>query len=426
MSEFARLPDIDGVAARMMNLVDETTTRRLFVNDMRGPLYSVSYDGASVALYVDTNASAWGHPVQSSGRERGFQSFTFHPQFGRAGAPGYGRFYTFTDTSNMTPEPDFLPAGGDKPTHDTVLLEWTAKDPSAATYDGGPPRVLFRIRQPFANHNAGHLAFDPTAAAGSTEAGLLLITIADGGSGGDPFNMAQNLGSAFGKMFRIDPLGTNGHATQCGIPSDNPFVARAGALPKSMPTASATPALRVGREDAKPLPRRHRPEHRREGDAGAEGRQPRLERLGGLVQFVGRQAVEAEGRRGDPAVTFPFAEYGQLDPLLQPQSAACGLVIYRGTAIPQVANRVLFTDNPSGEMFYVSADDLPEGGQDPIRRVLVRTPAGDRTFLQVIQETNAAQGKTPATRADLRLNAALDDQILMINKGDGVIRRMVR
>ena len=43
--EFAALPDIAGVAARMMNLVNEPGTRRLFVNDMRGPIYSVSYDG---------------------------------------------------------------------------------------------------------------------------------------------------------------------------------------------------------------------------------------------------------------------------------------------------------------------------------------------------------------------------------------------
>ena len=45
VAEFASIPDVDGVAARMMLLVDEPGTRRLFVNDMRGPLYSVSYDG---------------------------------------------------------------------------------------------------------------------------------------------------------------------------------------------------------------------------------------------------------------------------------------------------------------------------------------------------------------------------------------------
>ena len=38
--EFATLPDVGGEAARMMLLVDEPGTRRLFVNDMRGPLYT--------------------------------------------------------------------------------------------------------------------------------------------------------------------------------------------------------------------------------------------------------------------------------------------------------------------------------------------------------------------------------------------------
>ena len=66
--EFASIPDIDGQAARMMLLVDEPGTRRMFVNDMRGPLYSVSYDGKTVGLYLDINAPAWGVSVQSQGQ----------------------------------------------------------------------------------------------------------------------------------------------------------------------------------------------------------------------------------------------------------------------------------------------------------------------------------------------------------------------
>jgi hypothetical protein len=138
----------------MMLLVNEPGTKRLFVNDMRGPLYAVSYDGKTVTPYVDINASNWGVNVQSQGRERGFQSFAFHPQFNQPGTRGYGKFYTYTDSSNMQPKPDFVPAGGMN-THDTVLFEWTAKNPAAATYDGGPPREIVRFRQPFANHNAG-------------------------------------------------------------------------------------------------------------------------------------------------------------------------------------------------------------------------------------------------------------------------------
>ena len=53
--------------------------------------------------------------------------------------------YTFTDTTNQTPNPDFT-TPNPKSTHDTVLLEWTAKTPSAAAYDGGAPRELFRLR----------------------------------------------------------------------------------------------------------------------------------------------------------------------------------------------------------------------------------------------------------------------------------------
>ena len=132
VAEFASISDAGGEAARMMLLVNEPGTRRLFVNDMRGPLYSVSYDGKTVVKYVDINAPNWAVSVQSQGRERGFQSFAFHPQFGQPGMRGYGKFYTYTDSSNMQPKPDFVPAGGMN-THDTVLLEWTAKNAAAVS-----------------------------------------------------------------------------------------------------------------------------------------------------------------------------------------------------------------------------------------------------------------------------------------------------
>jgi hypothetical protein len=171
IAEFASVPDVDGQPARMMLLVDEPGTRRLFVNDMRGLLYSVSYDGRRVVKYLDIGDARWNVPVQSMGNERGFQSFAFHPQFNQAGARGFGKFYTYLDTTNMTPAPDFIP-DAPKHTHDTVLLEWTAKNPAAATYDGSPPRELMRFRQPFANHNAGHLGFNPLAAPGSGDSAL--------------------------------------------------------------------------------------------------------------------------------------------------------------------------------------------------------------------------------------------------------------
>lgn len=426
--EFASVPDIDGVAARMMNLVNEPGTRRLFVNDMRGPLYSVSYDGKAVTLYLDINDPKWGVSVQSMGRERGFQSFTFHPQFAQPGTRGFGRFYTYTDTSNQTPPADFT-TSNPATTHDTVMLEWTAKTPGAAAYDGDAPRELFRLRQPFANHNAGHIAFDPLAAPGSPDFGLLYIGVADGGSGGDPMRLSQNLGSAFGKILRIDPVGPvlpdrpASANKKYGIPTSNPFVRTSAALPEIYAYGVRNP-------------QRFTWDSRNRNMFLADIGQNIVEEISlvtpganlgwneweGSFRFIGRQAVSEEKPRSDPTVTFPIVEWGQNDPLLQPNSAASGLVVYRGTPIPQLSNLVIFTDMPSGEIFYVNADKLPAGGQDPIRRILLNSNGSAKTMLAVIQEKNKMQGKTPATRSDLRLSLGPDNQVFLLNKGDGTIR----
>ena len=118
--------------------------------------------------------------------------------------------------------------------------------------------------------------------------------------------------------------------------------------------------------------------------------------------------MDLNKRRSDPTVTYPIAEYGQLDPLLQAQSAVTGVHVYRNNAIPQLTNLLLFGDFPSGEIFYLQADKLPSGGQDGIRRILLNDGGEAKTFLKVIQEKNAKQGKTPTTRADLRFGAGPD------------------
>src|SRR3982751_2282716 len=47
-AEFATIPDSNGEAPRMMHLIDEAGTKRLFVSTMRGPIFAVSYDGKTV------------------------------------------------------------------------------------------------------------------------------------------------------------------------------------------------------------------------------------------------------------------------------------------------------------------------------------------------------------------------------------------
>ena len=313
--EFAALPDVDGAPARMMLLVDEPGTGRLFVNDMRGVLYHVSYDGGTVTRYLDLTASQWGLSVQARGNERGFQSFAFHPQFNQPGTPGFGKLYTYVDTSNKTPTPDFV-SGGGSDAHDTILLEWTAGNPTGESYDGGPPRELLRFEQPFGNHNGGQLGFNPLASAGEPEFGLLYIGAADGGSGGDPLDLAQNLGQAFGKILRIDPLGSDSANGRYGIPADNPFTGEAGTLPEIYAYGVRNPQ-RFGWDPATG--------NMFLADIGQNiveeiSLVTRGANLGwndweGSYRFISRREVSLVDARGEAGLTYPVAEYGQAGPL---------------------------------------------------------------------------------------------------------------
>lgn len=427
--EFATLPDIEGVPARMMLLIQEPGTTNLLVNDMRGPLYRVSADGRTVTPYVNIDDPQWGVDVQSQGRERGFQSFAFHPQFNESGTSGYGKFYTWGDVTDKTPQPDFTPGGeGDaRDSHDMVLLEWSAKNPSAATYDGEKPRELFRLQHPYGNHNGGQVAFNPLARPGQPDFGMLYVGNADGGSGGDPMNLAQNMQSIFGKILRIDPMGRNSRNGKYGIPADNPFVSRgAGALPEIYASGVRNPqrfgwdpangtmyVADIGQgtvEELSPVPKG--------GNLGWNVWE-------GSFRFAGRSSVDTSAPRSDRAMTYPIAEYDHTDPILTNRAAATGVIVYRGSRIPELQNRILFGDMPSGEVFHVSADSAALWGQNHIRRVLFNDQGEAKTLLQLIQQKNTQQGKQPASRSDMRFGTGPDDQIFLLNKGDGVIRLLL-
>jgi glucose/arabinose dehydrogenase len=423
--EFATIPDIKGEAPRLMHLVDEPGTRRIFVSVMTGQLYSISYDGKVVTPYLDVSAPNWNVSVQSDGAERGVQSFAFHPQFAQQGTPGYGRFYTYTDTSNVTPKPDFV-TPGPKRTHDTVLLEWTAKTPTAASYDGGAPRELFRAAHPFGNHNGGQIGFNPLAKSGTPEFGLLYVGFADGGSGGDPMNLAQNMSSAFGKILRIDPLGTNSANGRYGIPASNPFVKDA-----KPDTVAEIYALGVRN------PQRFSWDTKDGRLYVADIGQNAVEEISPVTSganlgwnkweasfpYVDGQ-VDASRQRDEPGLTWPVVEFDHRDTLFQ-RAAITGVCFYRGTAIRELQHLMIFGDNPSGQIFYVDADKLPNGGQAAIRQVLFNDKGTRKTLLQLIQERNTKQGKEPAARADLRFGQGPDGQIFVLNKRDGVIRLFV-
>jgi glucose/arabinose dehydrogenase len=289
---------------------------------------------------------------------------------------------------------------------------------------------LIRIQQPFGNHNGGQIGFNPLAGPGDPDYGMLYVGVADGGSGGDPMNLAQNLASVFGKILRIDPIGENSANGEYGVPADNPFAGDGDpdtlgeiyALGVRNPQRFAWDAVTgtmfvadIGQntvEELSPV------------TLGAN--------LGwnvweGSFRYVGRNGVDAENPRADASLTYPVAEYDHSDGLLVggSRAAVTGLYVYRSDAIPQLSDLVLFGDNPSGEVFFVAADDLPDGGSSGIGRVLLNDGGDAKTLLQLVQEKNADQGREPAGRVDLRFGAGPDAQVFLLNKQDGVIRLLV-
>ena len=426
--EFASLPEVDGQPAQMMAMLHEEDTDRFFVADQHGPIYAVSEDGDSVAEYVDVDDERWGVDVDTAGPEKGIQNVAFHPQFGEEGTPGRGRFYVWTDTPDGQGEADFLPEGGES-SHETVLLEFRAEDPGSGTYDGGEPRVLFRFQQPYGNHNGGELTFNPTAEPGDPDYGLLYVGVADGGAGGDPHDMARDLSSGFGKVLRIDPLGSDGRTGEYGIPDGNPFAGDddpetldeiwAWGLrnPQHLawdPFSGQAYVADIGQktvEEVSPI------------SAGADLGWNEWE---GSFRFV-NGGVVTSGSRSDPEVTYPVAEFDHQDSLLiNSEVAVTGLEVYRDSAVSELRDRILFGDLPSGEIFRVSADSVPDGGQAPIRRVLLDDGSGEpKTLRQLVREKNEAQGREPARRVDLRMAAGPDGRIFLLNKGDGTLRTLV-
>jgi glucose/arabinose dehydrogenase len=126
----------------------------------------------------------------SAGGERGLFSVAFHPDYESNGF----LFVDYTDTNG-----------------DTVIARYSvSEDPNIVDPDSAA--TLLAIPQPFANHNGGQLQFGPD--------GFLYIGTGDGGSGGDPLDNAQNLGTLLGKILRID---VNGDLPY-GIPDSNPFI----------------------------------------------------------------------------------------------------------------------------------------------------------------------------------------------------------
>ncbi len=425
LETFTTLPASSSQPARV-NVLRAAPDGRIFVNDQRGLLYLVSADGATVTQYL--NLASYIPLVQDNG-ERGFQSFTFHPDFDHPGTAGYGKFYTMASQSDITATATFTPgvagAGHD---HDEVLLEWTVSDPAASVFSPAnasqPFREVLRIARPNSNHNAGYLSFNPTASA--TDFGNLYLGTGDSGGGGDPLQLSQSPGKVYGAILRINPLlpastAANRSANgQYSIPTDNPYTTNPSLLKEKYVEGFRNPQrftwdaangrmfiADIGQNTVEEI------------DVAQAGANYGWNQREGSYVFNSDGTIGANVRddAATTGFTYPIAEYFHYG---SNGNAVTTGPVYRGAVIPGLAGRLLFSDFVNGVPYTLDADNLPNGGQDGITQLRLRVNGTELSFLDIIHQVNAS-----ATRADLRFGTDAQANIYFLDKQDGVIRRVV-
>jgi hypothetical protein len=427
--DVARLPNPEPGVVPRMSVATHDPSGRLFVNDQRGPMYTVNPSSGSVVEYFDIRDFA-GIDLTNQSGEQGFQGFAFHPDFSTPSTPGFGRFYTIHSSSNITPAPDFSPNATDPPTtsHE-VLIEWQTNDPSAPTFTpanpAAPYRELIRFDDRFRNHNGGLVAFNPT---GGADRNNLYVMMGDGGSGNDPFDAGQDTGTPYGKLLRIDPLGSNSANGEYGIVADNVFASdgNAGTLGEiyayglrnpqrfGWDTQDGTLYIADIGQDAK-----------EEINVGVNGgnfgwdlREGSVFPAGGFINPV------AEWEHTVELAPHP----SPLPPGLALNSDAVTMgEVFRGTGIPQLDGMLIAGDNPKG-VFYlldVDSDPLDGGGEGWSELIAIEESSGEqKRLITMINEERASLGLAEVNRADLRFSVNTAGEVYVLNKQDGVLRML--
>ena len=199
-------------------------------------------------------------------------------------------------------------------------------------------RTVFRLAQPYANHNGGDVQIGPDE--------RLYLGLGDGGSAGDPLDAGQDLSTPLGALLRIDPLAGDPYA----VPSSNPFVDVDEAAPEIFAYGLRNPwrfsfdpvtdelwIADVGQD--------RREEINRIAFEDAPGANFGWNRMEGTLPF--------EGEEPDDHVP-PVYEYETRGP---EGCAVTGGVVYRGAAISELTGVYLYADYCNGTVRGLVVDD---------------------------------------------------------------------
>jgi glucose/arabinose dehydrogenase len=181
-ARFVRI--VGGVPGATFVAAAPSEPSRLYVVEQAG-VVKIVRRGRVTGTFLDLR------PLVKSGGEQGLLSLAFSPRYRRD-----HRFYvSYTDLAGNSRVVAYRSARG-------VAVRSSA-------------RVLLTLRQPYANHNGGQLQVD--------RRGYLYAGFGDGGSGGDPHQTAQDLGSRLGKILRSRTTAPDGRWQTVAYGLRNPW-----------------------------------------------------------------------------------------------------------------------------------------------------------------------------------------------------------
>jgi len=304
-------------------------SNRLFITEQRGRILLVQGGQISKKPFLDITDR-----VSCCG-ERGLLSIVFSPGFKEK------RYFYLNYTDN---------AG------DTVVSRFhLSQDPDIA--DPKSEEKILTVKQPYANHNGGQLAFGPD--------GYLYLGMGDGGSAGDPHKHAQNPSSLLGKMLRIDvESGKKPYA----VPTDNPFVNNEAFRPEIWAIGLRNPwrfsfDKKTGDLYIADVGQNTYEEIDFEPRDGKGGRNYGWNIMEGLHCY----ASEGCDRKG---LALPVAEYDH-----DKGCSVTGGMVYRGREFPQMLGTYLYGDFCSGKIW-----GLRQSGEDWENKMLNDTGISISTF----------------------------------------------
>ena len=305
-------------------------SNRVFVVEQAGVIrvFDNNAQTASAATYLDIKKQV------ASGGEMGLLGLAFHPKFEQNG-------YFFVNYTKDNPR-------------ETVISRFKAVSAGANTVDPASETILFKFRQPYANHNGGKILFGAD--------GFLYIATGDGGSGGDPQNNGQNTDSFLGKVLRIDVNATD--KGNYGIPKDNPFVGAGNGKLAEIYAYGLRNPWRISFDDQNRL---------WAGDVG----QNKLEEIdiiqkGGNYGWrlkEGRATYNADGT--NPPLIDPIWEYNHTNG----DVSVTGGAVYRGATNPSLKGKYIYADFASGRVWALTADNTPTGGKATNQLIVNRAGA---------------------------------------------------